>query len=105
MSSPETRRSFSPATSSVLSISARAKPVAEVIYPVVINRHEIPGLVFENPGGSVVDGTILGKNLGEGLEAPVLLLINLGGAWNPGEDRSFRHLRGMHAQGSKGGSV
>jgi len=71
--------------------------MAEVIDRVVIHRHEIPGLVFENPSGSVVDGASLGNDLGEGFESLVFLLIDLGGAWNPGKNGRFRHLPGMNA--------
>ena len=58
--------------------------VAEVIDSVVIDGHEIPWLVLQDPSGGIVDRAILSKNLGECLEPLVPLLIDLGGARNPG---------------------
>ena len=42
--------------------------MTEVVDPVVIHGEEIPFLVLQNPGRRIVNGTILGENLGERLQ-------------------------------------
>ena len=74
------------------------EPVAEVIDAVVIDSHEIPRFVLQNPSRSVVDGTVLGQDFGERHQALVLLLIDLRRARNPGKDRGLGDISWMHAQ-------
>ena len=74
------------------------EPVAEVIDAVVIDGQEIPRLILQNPGSGVVDGTVLGQDLGERHQTLVLLLIDFGRARNPGKDGGLGNVTGMHAQ-------
>src|ERR1700691_1971145 len=71
--------------------------VTEVVDAVVIDRQEVPRFVLQDPGGSVMDGAILRQYLRKGMQSLVFLLIHFSGTRDPGKNRRFGHLRGMHA--------
>ena len=72
--------------------------VAEMIDAGVKYRQEIPRLVFQYPGGRVVDGGRFREIFASAHQPPVLFLIHLRGPRDERKQHSGVTLAGMHPQ-------